>query len=144
MHSIKQNRDQQRKAIVESTNIRIARSRALVAQSMELIAKTRLRIEVIMTKFLIKLFVNVATKDSAVSQLERVLKDLPEGFKHYVHDIDASPSDQLAALDNVSITPCLVLVDLESNIQHTLAGVSEDDQVRRFCLGAIKSGGDDG
>lgn len=87
---------------------------------------------------IIKLFVTDATRHSAEAQLERILKDLPLGYrqyKHYVHDVSVAPNDEVAAVDNVTTTPCLVLQDLSSPTQRSLVGVVHDDQVRRFLLG---------
>jgi len=83
--------------------------------------------------FLIRLFITADTKTRAESQLESILNELPEGYTHYVHDVEAAPSNEVAALDNITATPCLVLLDLESACaERLLVGSFEDDQVRRF------------
>jgi hypothetical protein len=88
-------------------------------------------------RYCIKLFITAATKPSAEAQLERVLKELPrEEYIAYVHDVNVPPNDEVAALDNVTMTPCLVLDDFNGEYaQRSLVGVLEDDQVRRFLLG---------
>ncbi len=93
-----------------------------------------------MTKpILIKLFISAATRPSAEAQLERVLKELPEEYAHYVYDVDVARDKEVAALDNVTTTPCLIVDNLHSGARRSLVGVFEDEQVRRLLLGLDQS-----
>lgn len=86
-------------------------------------------------RFLIRLFINAATRHNAESQLEHVLSGLPKEYAHYVHDISIGPNDKLAALDDVTVTPTVVLEDIAGASRRLLEGACDDEQLRHFLLG---------
>jgi hypothetical protein len=90
-------------------------------------------------RFLVYLFINTATKHSAEAQLERVLEHLPKEYAPYVYDINVDPGDKLAALEKVTVTPTVVIAEIEGAGRRALEGTRDDDQLRRFLLGLGQS-----